>query len=168
MSKVALATAIGLLLFFTYLTGIRPAYAFAYGLCLLFVIAWVWPLTLAIFALQATYAVGKRLVTPFIGLPIAAYDLIVAASAIVRYEAYSGRDPSMAALAITAAQSSALGLMLGRLALFSPFAVQLPFLAPAYPARWRISATVRGTLAVLALAFTIVFAAQAVSCWIEH
>ena len=124
------------------------------------VIAWVWPLTLAIFALQAVYAVGKRLVTPFIGLPIAAYDLIVAASAFVRYEAYSGRDPSSAALAIAAAQSSALGLMLGRVALFSPFAVQLPLLAPAYPARWRISATVRGTLAVIATAFTILFVAQ--------
>jgi uncharacterized protein (DUF58 family) len=43
MSKVALAGALGLLLFFTYLTGIRPAYAFAYALCLLFVIALVWP-----------------------------------------------------------------------------------------------------------------------------
>ena len=43
MSKVALAGALGLLLFFTYITGIRPAYAFAYALCLLFVIAWAWP-----------------------------------------------------------------------------------------------------------------------------
>ena len=124
------------------------------------VIAWVWPLTLAIFALQAAYAVGRRLVTPFIGLPIAAYDIIVAASAFVRYEAYSGQDPSAGALAIAAAQSSALGLMIGRVALFSPFAVQLPFLAPAYPARWRVSATVRGTLAILALGFAIVFVAQ--------
>ncbi len=124
------------------------------------VIAWVWPLTLGIFALQAAYAVGKRLVTPFIGLPIAAYDLILAASALVRYQAYSGRDPSTALLAIAAAQSSALGLMLGRAALFSPLAVQLPLLAPAYPARWRISATVRGTLAVIAMAFTVVFTAE--------
>ena len=43
MSKVALAGALALLLFFTYLTAIRPAYAFAYALCLLFVIAWAWP-----------------------------------------------------------------------------------------------------------------------------
>src|SRR5438034_1097037 len=43
MSKVALAGALGLLLFFTYLTAIRPAYAFAYALCLLFLIAWAWP-----------------------------------------------------------------------------------------------------------------------------
>ncbi|MEO8744549.1 MAG: DUF58 domain-containing protein [Candidatus Dormiibacterota bacterium] len=43
MSKVALAAALGLLLFFTYLTAIRPAYAFAYALCLLFLVAWAWP-----------------------------------------------------------------------------------------------------------------------------
>jgi hypothetical protein len=124
------------------------------------VIAWVWPLTLAIFAVQAVYAVAKRLVTPFISIPIAAYDIVLAASAFVRYEAYSGRDPSTAALAIAAAHSSALGLMLGRAALFSPFAVSLPLLAPAYPARWRISATVRGTFAMIALAFTVVFVAE--------
>jgi uncharacterized protein (DUF58 family) len=43
MSKVALAGAIGLLLFFTYLTGIRQAWVFAYVLTLLFVLAMVWP-----------------------------------------------------------------------------------------------------------------------------
>jgi uncharacterized protein (DUF58 family) len=43
MSKVALGLAIGLLLLFTYLTAVRPAYAFAYALCLLFVVAWAWP-----------------------------------------------------------------------------------------------------------------------------
>ena len=43
MSKVALAATLGVLLFFTYLTGNRPAYAFAYALCLLFVVAWAWP-----------------------------------------------------------------------------------------------------------------------------
>src|SRR3982074_1019749 len=43
MSKFALAGAIGLLLFFTYLTGIRPAYAFAYALVLLFVVTWAGP-----------------------------------------------------------------------------------------------------------------------------
>ena len=43
MSKVALAASIGLLLFFTYLTGFKVAYTFAYALCLLFAIAWAWP-----------------------------------------------------------------------------------------------------------------------------
>ena len=43
MSKVALAVALLLLLLFTYLTAVRPGYALAYALCLLFVIAWAWP-----------------------------------------------------------------------------------------------------------------------------
>ena len=43
MSKVALGLALALLLFFTYLTAVRPAYALAYALCLLFVVAWAWP-----------------------------------------------------------------------------------------------------------------------------
>jgi uncharacterized protein (DUF58 family) len=43
MSKLALGGAIGLLLFFTYLTGIRTAYSFAYALGLLFLVAWAWP-----------------------------------------------------------------------------------------------------------------------------
>lgn len=124
------------------------------------VIAWVWPLTLAIFAIQALYAVAKRLVTPFIGLPIAAYDVLLAVAAFVRYAAYSGRDPSAGALAVAAAEANALGLLLGRAALFSPLAVLLPLLAPAYPARWRVSATVRGALATMALAYAILFVAE--------
>src|SRR4030081_3900141 len=43
MNKIALAAALALLLFFTYLTAIRPAYVFAYALCVLFAVAWVWP-----------------------------------------------------------------------------------------------------------------------------
>ena len=43
MNKVALAVALGIMLGFTYLTGYRPAYAFSYALCLLFVVAWIWP-----------------------------------------------------------------------------------------------------------------------------
>src|ERR1700692_2966256 len=43
MSKVALALSLGLLLFFTWITGVRPAYAFAYALCMLFIVAWAWP-----------------------------------------------------------------------------------------------------------------------------
>jgi len=43
MNKIALAAALALLLFFTFITGVRPGYAFAYALCLLFVVAWIWP-----------------------------------------------------------------------------------------------------------------------------
>src|SRR5260370_13915299 len=43
MNKVALAAGLGLLMFFTYLTALRRAYAFAYSLGLLGLVAWVWP-----------------------------------------------------------------------------------------------------------------------------
>jgi uncharacterized protein (DUF58 family) len=64
MSKVALAGSLGLLLFFTYLTGIRVAYPFAYALCLLFVVAWAWP-RLAIRGVKVTRHVDPG--TPTVG-----------------------------------------------------------------------------------------------------
>src|SRR5256886_14930064 len=64
MSKVALAGALGLLMFFTYLTAIRTAFVFGYALCLLFVIAWVWP-RLAIRGVKVGRSVDP--VTPTVG-----------------------------------------------------------------------------------------------------
>ncbi len=64
MSKVALAGAIGLLLFFTYLTAIRQAYVFVYVLSLLFVVALVWP-RLAIRGVTVTRKVDPG--TPTVG-----------------------------------------------------------------------------------------------------
>src|SRR5258708_13315217 len=43
MSKVGRGAAVGVLVFVMWLTGIRPAYGFAYALCLLFLVAWAWP-----------------------------------------------------------------------------------------------------------------------------
>jgi uncharacterized protein (DUF58 family) len=64
VSKLALAGALGLLLFFTYLTAIRPAYAFAYALCLLFLMTWAWP-RLAIRGMSVTRRLDPG--TPTIG-----------------------------------------------------------------------------------------------------
>ena len=43
MSRALLALSLAVLLFFAYLTGIRPAFALAYALGLTFVLAWLWP-----------------------------------------------------------------------------------------------------------------------------
>ncbi len=43
MSRAILGLSLLLLLFFAYLTAIRPAFALAYALCLLFGLAWAWP-----------------------------------------------------------------------------------------------------------------------------
>ena len=43
MSRAPLAIAIAVLLLLAYLTGIRPAFALAYALLALFLVAWIWP-----------------------------------------------------------------------------------------------------------------------------
>ncbi len=43
MTRALLGLSLLLLLFFAYLTAIRPAFALAYALGLLFVLAWLWP-----------------------------------------------------------------------------------------------------------------------------
>jgi uncharacterized protein (DUF58 family) len=43
VSRALLGTCLALLLFFAYLTAIKPAYVLAYSLILLFVLAWAWP-----------------------------------------------------------------------------------------------------------------------------
>jgi len=116
------------------------------------VIAWVWPATILLFAVQATYATARGLVAPLIGVPIAIYDVLLALSAAAWYVSARGGTPPDALLALSAAHASALGYALGTAALASPLAIQLPLLAPAYPARWRISRTVRASLALLAAA----------------
>ena len=113
-------------------------------------VTWLWPMVLVLFAAQAVYAVARRLVAPLIGLPIALYDLLAAGAGLVRYAGSLGADVPPPLLALTAAQASALGLVTGAAALASPFALQIPILAPAYPARWRWSGGVRATLAFVA------------------
>src|SRR5688500_2174187 len=41
-------------------------------------VAWVWPVTTVLFAIQATYALSRRLVTPLFGVPIFVYNIIIA------------------------------------------------------------------------------------------
>src|SRR6266704_1814661 len=67
MNKVALAAALGVMLLFTYLTGYRPAYAFSYALCLLFVVAWIWP-RIAIRGISLSRRLDPG--TPTVGEPV--------------------------------------------------------------------------------------------------
>src|SRR5918911_506653 len=49
---------------------------------------WLWPLAALLFAIQAIYALARRLVNTFVGLPIAVYDVLVAAAVVLRYLAF--------------------------------------------------------------------------------
>ena len=115
-------------------------------------VAWVWPATTALFAVQALYATLRRLVSPLIGVPIAAYNIVLALASVTAYVVTRGSTPPQPLLALSAAHTATLGYALGPAALSSPLALQVPLLSPAYPARWRLSKTVRATLAALAAA----------------
>lgn len=66
MTRVLLGLSLLLLLFFAYLTAIRPAFALAYALLLLFGIAWAWPrLAIRGVSVRRTLDAG----TPTVGEP---------------------------------------------------------------------------------------------------
>lgn len=113
-------------------------------------VAWLWPVTLLLFAVQAWYATVRGLVTPTIGVPIAIYNSLIAAAACVKYAVFLGARPPETALALVAAQYGALAVTTSPLALTSSLLFHVPVLAPAFPARYRASATVRLVLGALA------------------
>ena len=125
-------------------------------------VLWLWPFTLGLFVIQSGIALRKRLTSSFLALPIFAANLVLFLAATVRLlTLYSATIPAPL-LGIEAAHASALGLLWGDEALWSPLALQLPLLVPAYPTRWRLSKTLRGLLsgsaAVTALLVAIEYA----------
>ena len=138
----------GLLIAPAYLTHI--AGSTLYGGRAVNSVAWLWPLATFLVLAQAAYATGRRLVTPLVGLPLVAYDALVALVALSRYLVEHGVEPPAFLLALSAAQASVLGTVLGETALVSPFAVLVPLLVPAYPARWRLTRATRALISVAA------------------
>ncbi|MGZ8413594.1 MAG: hypothetical protein ACXW05_12740, partial [Gemmatirosa sp.] len=114
-------------------------------------IAWLWPVTTTLFVAQAAFATWRRFVTPFVGVPLLTWDALTCLAAWTRYAVERQGDAPTLLLALSAAQATVHGAALGRAALLSPLAVQLPLLVPAYPARWRVTRTVRALLAVTAI-----------------
>ncbi len=115
-------------------------------------VAWVWPVTTVLFALQATYALTRRLVTPLFGVPIFVYNLIIAIVALSRFGIARGFVPPDFGLAMSAAQASALSLFFGAPALWGPAFLQVPLMSPSLPARWRFSRVIRAGIALSAAA----------------
>lgn len=114
-------------------------------------LSWMWPAVTILFAAQALYATARRMVSPFLGIPIVLYDLLLVVVVITRYVMSLGLTPLPWALTAEVAHVNVLGYVTGPAALGARFSVQLPLLAPAFPARWRASTAVRALLAALAL-----------------
>lgn len=144
----AIAAGCGLLIAPALLIGIATG-SMLYGRAI-HTIAWVWPFTVVLFAVQAVQAIGARLVSPILGVPIALYNLMLAVVVVTRWLMSRGIEPPEPALALVAAHASAIASFLGEAAMYSPAALQLPLLAPARRARWRTSAVVRLAMAAVA------------------
>jgi len=119
---------------------------------------WLWPLTAVLFAIQAVYALARRLVNTFVGLPIAVYNLVIGATVVLRYLASRGVDLPQPALVLLAAQTDALTLVTGTVALTSPLFFNIPIISPAFPAARELTAGFRVVVAFLAAAWTTLVA----------
>jgi hypothetical protein len=123
-------------------------------------IDWIWPCVVVLFAIQAVYAVARRLVNPLWGYPIAFYNVLLAIAAIARYFAAHGVDLPRPLLVMMAAQVDALALVTTDAALTSPLFLHVPMVSPAFPALRRLTATFRVAMAALAAAWFGVIMAE--------
>ncbi|HVE78048.1 MAG TPA: hypothetical protein VNA89_04250 [Gemmatimonadaceae bacterium] len=122
-------------------------------------LAWLWPVTLVLCAIQAAWATLRGLVNPVIGVPIAVYDGLLASAAAARFLAVRGADVPASLLALGAAERAALAHFVPA-ALGSAFALHVPILTPILRARWPASATLRLVVAGIAAAWATAIALE--------
>jgi hypothetical protein len=122
----------------------------------LYTLAWVWPVTTIVIAIQAAYALSQRAVAPPIGIPIVAYDVVLAIVAIARFAIYRGYDVPAPILVLSAADASSLAYSASPLALFLPYFLHIPIVAPPTPGRRGAGTVLRTAVAILAGAWATV------------
>ncbi|MEP7087408.1 MAG: hypothetical protein ABI884_08730, partial [Gemmatimonadota bacterium] len=116
----------------------------------LYTLAWVWPATTIVIAVQAAYALSRRAVAPPIGAPIVAYDVVIALVAVARYAIYRGYDVPSPLLILSAADASSLAYSASPFALLLPWFLHIPIVAPPTPGRRGAGTVLRTAVAVLA------------------
>src|SRR5262249_37591719 len=89
-----------------------------------------------------------------LGLPIAAYNVLIAGIGVVRYLVAHGHTSAQPFVALLAAQSLAM-VLAGRSAsvLASPFYLNVPIISPAFPALHKYTAPFRVLVSLYALAW---------------
>ena len=117
-------------------------------------ITWLMPMVACAFVLQVLYSLLSRLVSVVVALPILLYDVVIAVVAIGDYLASQHGVAPLPLQAAVSARDVILGMTAGRAALVSPLAMLVPMIAPAYPARWKLSGAVRAVLVLGATALT--------------
>jgi hypothetical protein len=112
---------------------------------------WVWPAVLVLFAMQAVYALARGLVNWAWGVPIMAYDILIATVGVVRYLVAHGYTPLHPLVTLIAAQSLGMVFAGGTSSvLATPFYLNVPMVSPAFPALRPITATFRAAMAAYA------------------
>lgn len=140
------ATAFGALLLIPALLVAVSGASFVYGRAIQ-PVAWIWPVVTVLFVIQAVFALARGLVTPLFGVPILVYDSIIALVAVSRYVISRGGEPPDFALVVSAAQTSAVGIVGGSAVLSRATWLLVPMFSPALPSRSRFKIALRTLLA---------------------
>lgn len=146
-SVPTVATALAALLLVPALVVAVSAASLVYGRAIQ-PVAWLWPAVALLFVIQAGAALSQGRVSPVLGVPIIAYDLVIVIVAIARYMNSLGHAPPYFSLVLSAAQSDALGVIAGSAALSRATWLLVPMFAPAMPSRSRVRVVFRYALAL--------------------
>lgn len=120
-------------------------------------VAWLWPVVAVLFAIQAVAVLAGGRANPLLGVPILAYDVLIALVASARYLDSIGRTPPYFTLVLSAAEANALGVVAGSAALSHAAWLLVPMFSPALPSRSRGKVAVRTILAAgVALATALI------------
>lgn len=136
---------------------------------------WVWPAVLILYAAQSVYALVRGLVpgelirestTPHVagfglprflfalGLPIAAYNVLIAAIGVVRYLVAHGQAAAQPFVSLLGAQSLAMVAVTGTASvLATPLFLNVPIISPAFPALHKYTAPFRALVSIYGIAW---------------
>ncbi|HEY5087635.1 MAG TPA: hypothetical protein VII66_09790 [Gemmatimonadaceae bacterium] len=109
-------------------------------------VAWLWPAVTVLFVIQAAAALSQGRVSAMLGVPIVAYDVVIAVVAIARHMSSLGYAPQYFSLVLSAAQADALGVVAGSAALSRATWLLVPMFSPALPSRSRLRIAFRYAL----------------------
>jgi hypothetical protein len=125
-----------------------------------YIIDWLWPVVACLCALQALHALGRGTVAPFLGFPIAAYNVILFVGALARFLTAHMPEPPAPVMAFAVSHASVIAFVWGRSALTSPLALQVPVLSPSYPTPYRSGKVFRVALALWATTTLVLFTVE--------
>jgi hypothetical protein len=117
---------------------------------------WLWPVMLLVFFVHALWAVARKLVNPAWGLPILAYNGVIAVVGVVRFLVAHGVTPPQPLLTLLTAQSIAMTIgTWSPLTMVLPFYVNPPMISPAFPAMRRATVALRALMSTIAVAWLL-------------